>query len=320
MSSFDDKNQFKRISFQPPNKIMNITCGKLIESKIFSMKQKEKREGKSTKLKRTNCHHQQQNKIDESFTFQMTRKLKCDYRQRNTSLYLYFLLLAIDPTAKVVLRRNLRDSKKQHTFKTYGCDSIESRNQCIYSKDFRYKLTYDEEHNSNTIDFDEFNECPLIDYESTIVYTREQNHRIQQHILIQVINKRLNEINEELKYYIRGNYKTQFLETIQFDEYFDMNEQFLLEEKSRLTKKQSTNGNYEKFEELCETIFKILTYFLDRGKGITKQLVIGYSSKLLNEYKIDNECSFIGRSKFFEVIHEVRNRKRNVEEMFLNVK
>ena len=155
MSSFEDKNQFKRISFQPPNKIMNITCGKLIESKIFSKKQKEKREGKSTKLKRTNSHHQQQNEIDESFTFQMTRKLKCDYRQRNTSLYLYFLLLAIDPTAKVVLRRNLRDSKKQHTFKTYGCDSIESRNQCIYSKDFRYKLTYDEEHNSNTIDFDE---------------------------------------------------------------------------------------------------------------------------------------------------------------------
>ena len=290
----------ENIPIQQPNPFINITCGRI---NIIMTKRKENDNEIQTKL--------------NTLEIQLTRKQRSDIHQRNTLLYLYFLLLAIDPTAQIILNQNARDPEdKQIRFKTFTCHSIISRGQCIFQKGIKYKIVFNEEKQFHTVELDEATDSPVIDESSDKIYNRETKNRIEQHILIQVINKRLKEMNKELKYYIRNSTNTKLIASIQFDEFIDINDEYLLEEKSRLKENKTRDGDYNKFQQLCNTIFDILVYLIDRTNGFSKQLVIGDIALPTSCFYIHKECTWIGRWKLFQVIQEVRNKQRTIEELF----
>ena len=304
----NNNTMFEYIPTQTNHSYLNIICGKLINTSQTN----DGNEQLSLK---------QLQKTKENHTIAISRKIRSDIKQRNTTLYLYFLLLAIDPTTQITLSRNARDPENNPSlFKTYRCESIISRGVFIYQRDVHYCLRFDSIHDCNTVDIDEVTNCPKIDISNTLIYSREQINRIQQHILIQIINKQLKENGNEMKYYVTKSKQTSFLSSIQFDEYYDMNEECKLEENKRKNRINSKDNQNNKFEELMDSIFDIFSYFIDRSTGITKQIIIGDFDIDTNDYRLNKECCFIGRWKFFQTIHEVRNKNTSIEKIFSTIK
>ena len=289
-----NKQQYQIQNIQlSSRKYLNIVCGKVIkiDQSTNDTKKPSEEEIKETK---------------------MSRKMRSDFNQRNTLLYLHYLLLVIDPTTQIILKSNKRDPMhKRSCFKTFGCESIITNEQYIFHEDIKYKIISDEQKGFHTLELDTATGCPIIDESSNIHYRREIKNRIQQHILIQVINKIFQQMNiNELEYYTNNNQKTIVLESLQFDHFYDINI-----DNWELTQKSKEN-DIDEYENLCESIFKVIEYFIDKRNGLTKRLIIGDRCIETNGYYVNNECSYIGRYSFFQCIHEVRNNKISVEEFF----
>ena len=305
----EEPKQIQMISIKVPNEFMKITCGKiLIPSKPST--DSEKQESQNTKQTNTFSKYIPQESFDK-MTYVMAKQLRSEFNQRNITLYLYFLLLAIDDTAQITINRNARDVEQNPSlFKTYRCESIISNKQIVYQRKQHYKTCIDQLHQCNTIEFDETISYPKIDEKNKCSYSSKQANRIQQHILIQIINKYLKQNNEEIQYYVKKTSKTNFLATIQFDEYFDMNDEYYLEKKTKNNRNNQNEEDRETFKELSETILDILTYCIDKINGVTKQVIIGDLLTSSEDYIIDKDCSKIGRWKFFRLINEVRRKNR----------
>ena len=88
-------------------KYLNIVCGKVIkiEQATNDIKEPSEEEIKETK---------------------MSRKMRSDFNQRNTLLYLHYLLLAMDPTTQIILKSNKRSERERseyslkHVWSIYG--------------------------------------------------------------------------------------------------------------------------------------------------------------------------------------------------------
>ena len=352
------QNCFKQIvslPIEPPKEFMKINCGKLVFSPYpnyqneFSLQlnsqqfQIGKNVIQTTKMpKKQKFEENFFEKTKETVTKQMSRKMKSDFHQRNTSIYLYFLLLAIDSKSEITINRNARDLEENPLqFKTYGCDSIVSQGESVYSKTSKYFISFDDEKKFNTVEFCEDSDVPKIDNHQIIPYTREQNNRIQQHILIQIINRLLKKQNMELKYYTKKVKNTVFLASIQFDEFFDINEkgEFVKCEKSKkkwgknnlkinlpqitqnaenaekIGMNEKNNENVNCFESLCDSILQIFSFFVDRNGGISKQITIGDLTVETNKFLITKDHCYIGRNKFFEWIRLLRTTQCSIDSL-----
>ena len=222
-------------------------------------------------------------------------------------------MIAVDPTSQIILRRNIRDPDfNRAIFRTYACESILSKGQCMYNPKMFYKITYDEEKELNTVELDEATDCPIIDESPNYKVYQDSLTKIQQHILIQTINKKLRELDKkELEYYTIKNKHTILLEGIQFDHFYDVNDTCELEMKSK-----TKDGSNSCYKDLCQTIINEIVYFIDRTEGKSKQLIIGDFNIKENSFAIDEEYSRIGGWKFLESIYEIRHNKRKIKDLF----
>ena len=214
--------------------------------------------------------------------------------------------MLLDSNTEIVLHSNERKiSSDDDILKNFICESIIINEQTIFNEKEKYFIITDEVKKFNTIQFDDETNIPIVDeYKRKGNYSFNESCRIQQHILIQLINKLLTEKNLYLDYYIKKPAPI-FVSSIHFKQYVDIdeNDNFILVNKQ------------EEYETLIESLFLFFTFFIDNVKGITKKIIIGNTSIQPNEIKTIDDCIFIGRDKFIEFIDHMRKSNKTINEL-----
>ena len=226
---------------------------------------------------------------------------------KETCFYLYYLFLLLDSKSEIILHSGERKiSSDDDILKNFICELISVNDQIIFNEKQKYFIVKDEVKKFNTIQFDDETNIPIVNqYKRRGNYSFNESCRIQQHILIQLINKLLIEKNLYLDYYIKKPAPT-FVSSIHLKQFVDIDENnnFIL-----IDKKQ------KEYETLIESLFQFFTYFIDNVKGITKKIIIGNTSCQPTEIKTTEDCIFIGRDKFIDLIDQMRKSSKTIEDL-----
>ena len=237
------------------------------------------------------------------------RKRRSDNETKYTCFYMYNLLLNLDPTIKITLNRNVKQgSQVDNCIKNFQCESIDSNNNQIFQHGNNYTILQDDESGMYSLVFDDITDTPKqVEEPSKISLTADQSCRLQQHIMMNKINKLLlYYFNMVITFHIRRQ-KAGTVSKLTLDSFVDIDEnnQFIMKEK------RSLNDDYH---EICETINSILSYFIDNRVGITQQLIIG--DNIPNEITTpQNECIYLSRYIYDQIFRRIRFNKENVDDV-----
>ena len=239
-------------------------------------------------------------------------------------LYLYYMLLLVEPTSEITFHTgNKQYSSEQDILKNFICQTITINNQEIFNEQEKYIISNDEVKKIRTVQFDDETNIPVIDKGNVkrYKYTANESCRIQQHILIQVINRLLCEKTLHLDYYVKKQ-AVCFISSINFNNYIDLdNEKQLIQKEITKKKKNLKNSESDEknekneFDKLMDSILQFFVYFIDNVNGITKKLIIGNNSCKTNEIIKTEECIRIGRDKFIDIINELKLSDKTIEEL-----
>ena len=168
------------------------------------MNSKEKKEPKRK--------NEEQSKYDDKL-----RKRKSDNNLKNLCYYLYHLYLYIEPTTILIMNSNSRNgSTKQFSQKNYPCQYIISKGQVVFKTGNSYRLVSQESMGMVTIEFHKKTQLPIHTGISDNRMTANESRRIQQHILVQIINRYLvDKYNEEMTFSSKRKTRTNSLSCLQ---------------------------------------------------------------------------------------------------------
>ena len=235
-------------------------------------------------------------------------KIKSDNSMMNTCYYLYWLLLNLNSSTEITLNGNKRVRSRNNRTKHYSCSSIKVNGTMIYKAETEYVIHEDPERHFPTIKIDHHTQAPVIKSEEKKKYKAGDCYRIQQHILIQTINNILKSYQCEISCYTKRESKT-LVSFLFFSKYVDVNDS------GQLVTKDILN---EEFERLCETLSSVISFFLDKRSGLTRQLLIS------NEEAKDscglmqtNEKIIISRDRFLQVVWYMRKTGCSLSDVFL---
>ena len=217
------------------------------------------------------------------------RKQKSNMNVKSNTLYLSMLLLLWDPTAQITFEPpKCRFRRNNAILMNYRITSIISEGKEIYGENLHYIIEEDEEHGESTIKFDEETGFPLFDKKSKRNYNVDERIRIQQHILIQTINKVLKQYDKRIDYEIMKS-STINVSSIKINSFFDCNEkgEFIQIDKNKM--------NENIYKNICDYFFNFILYFINNKTSKTLQLVVGDLNNGTNEYNEFYECTTMGR-------------------------
>ena len=185
----------------------------------------------------------------------------------------------------------------------------------MYKMNQRYQLEFDETTQMNTIVFDKTTGIPLETMLDDDKYTPQDNQRVQQHILMKIINEKLKkEYNQEISFATRKKSKNRKLSSLHITKYpvFDENGTFQM-------KDMKEQNNSDEYDLIWECVAKTLEGYLNKTHGTTNALVIGDSiEEIVKTNEIEN-YHHLTRSEFLSEIStrlvESIERKNQLEQM-----
>ena len=247
------------------------------------------------------------------------RKRRSDNDTKNTCFYMYYLLVYLDPTIQITLNRNTKQgSQPNNSIRNFQCSSIISNTHQIFQSQTNYSVMKTDD-GFHSLTFDDSTDVPNLpessdssdssDSSESKIFkqTADQSCRTQQHIMLNKINKLLLfNFKASLTSHVRRQ-KSGTLSKLTLDTFLDIDMKNLL----FLRDTKTTRNEYN---EICETMNLLLSYFLDNRNGITQQLIIGDSIPKENSQK-ENECIYLSRYIFHEIFYRIRFGKEKVDDV-----
>ena len=222
-------------------------------------------------------------------------KDKSDSNVRSNTLYLSMLLLLLDPTSQITfLSVKTRKTTDDIHSKNFKISSIISEGNEIFNDNDHYVIEKDKLQEFLTIKFDDKTGFPVVDETSEDNYNSDQKMRIQQHILIQTINKILNRNGMKIDYKIQKS-SSKYVSSITINSYFDFNQEGYLIQIEKMDNNDNVSFPNIIYKEICNYFFDFLMYFIDYKTGKTQQLIIGDKLISTKGYKESCQCTLLGR-------------------------
>ena len=292
-------------------KLMRCTVGRIIYNKEDELTNKPTIQiDKQKQRKLIKEPMESKEKKEKKLKQQKQRKERCELQLKSNLLYLDMLLLILDSKAQItfeqVKKRNTKDQNK--TFR-FHCSSIISEGKEIYNDKLHYVIEIDKERNFPTIKVDDEIGCPVVDQSNECYYNSEQTFRIQEHIVIQIINKILKQYGITLSYSISKS-ASKNLSSLVFTTYYDFNEygHFILLEKD--------NNTNSKYQQLTESLLEFISYFIDYETGRSEKLIISDEMKTTYGLEISDEITLMGRQTFITALWSYRNLNVSMKMIF----
>ena len=193
-----------------------------------------------------------------------------------TCFYLYYILIALDPSITIILNSNsTHGCKPLHYIRNFSCHSIFCNNLPLFKYGLFYKIIFDSNKEMNTVLFDEILNVPIIDSNQNTKYYSDKSCRFIHHILIHRINSLLHSIGQEIHFHSRKS-KQNSLSKILLNSFVDINQndEFIQINKPTISRMNDDSFEHQRYRELCEILKEVFSYFLDNKTGKTKQLII----------------------------------------------
>ena len=245
---------------------------------------------------------------EELIKHQNESKTRSDNSMKNTCYYLYWLLLNLNSSTEITLNSNKRVRSQNDRSKHFSCSSIKVNDITIFEPETEYVICEDQERKFQTIKFDDENQSPVKTTSSKKKHSTDENCRIQQHILVKIINNHLKLYNFEIPCFVKRSSRNH-VSFLHFTHYFDIDD----------------NGNLviieflqRQFDQFCEILKSVFSFFLDKQTGLTKQLVIS------NEAAKDScglmqtqENIIISRERFLQIVWYIRKNECSLSDIFI---
>ena len=244
------------------------------------------------------------------------RKRRSDNLMKLTCFYLYYIFQVLDETVEIILNKNNKQVVVPDEYmKYFPCKQIKSRGKVVFEEGVQYKVHYDQERKINTIQFDETTELPLKASDSKVRQTANESCRIQQHIMVTLINKRLKERGEKTELQMYSKRRTEMsLGNILFNQYIDVDSENNLVLINKYQNPKSFFRKETQFDELVDVLKTFFNWFLNDQKGITSQLIIG-DEGMDSFITTTEECIHMKRDYFFTIIHKIRYEHLDMNEI-----
>lgn len=293
-----------------PHKYMKCIVGRITINKNEEKERKVPLPPKETK----SIDEERERKLEN----QILRKNKSDLHVKTNLLYLDMLLLIIDSESQIIFtqieRKLIKDESNSNLH--FHCSSIISKGKEIYNSKYNYRIEQDEERNFPTIKIDNETGCPIVDERKDIYYNTERQFRIQQHIVIQIINRLLKEKGISIDYTIRKT-ASRYLSSLIFKTFldFDENNHFVPFERT-LNNNENESIENIMYKELIDSLIEFISYFFDNKIGKSRKVIIGDEKIGINKFTISTEETLIGRQIFITALYINRKMKIPIQMIF----
>ena len=225
-------------------------------------------------------------------------KTKSDNAIKYSCYYLYWLMLNLKDTTEIRLKRRKHKKSKTGRIDHVSCLEIKVDGKTIYEFETDYVMCEAQNRCFPTIKIDEATQTPVI---ATTTEKRKEvtfeSFKIQQHILIQIINNLLRPFFFEIRYDIK-RISLNRVTFLHLKQYLDVREdgEFMI--------KDLPDKGYQ---EICEAMKIAISEILDDKTGKKKELVISEEQgKPSGGYKEIRKKVIVSREYFLGRIWDIR--------------
>ena len=125
-------------------------------------------------------------------------KTKSDNSIKYCCYYLYWLLLNLKETTEIVLNRHKRKKAQNDRIDNFTCSMIKVDGKIIFQAKTEYVISESPNHHYPTVMIDDDTQIPMMVKMMERKQSADESCKIQQHILIQIINNMLKPFSLEI--------------------------------------------------------------------------------------------------------------------------
>ena len=202
------------------------------------------------------------------------KKIERDVIVKSNVLYLGMLLLILDEKSQITFELNPWRIIQDHLRnKSFICSSIISNEKQVFTERTYYKPVYNTKLKMTTIAINDETGLPEIGQSDVRNYSLEQRLRVQQHILLETINRILTNHDCSI-HYVTSKHNTSEAPAINLTNFIDIDEtngQFLLYQKNKDF--ESNHFGNIVYRDLCSALCTFFDYFFYDKPIKTKKLI-----------------------------------------------